>query len=96
MKSVTAKDLGNRSSKLWGDLRREGEMVVTDNGEPVAILTATDADSLEESLRRLRQSRTVDTLNKLQREAERRGLDESTFDDINDEIRAFRKLRKTG
>lgn len=55
--------------------------------------SATDAESSEASLRKLR-SRAADALGDLQRQAEQRDLDRLTLDEINEEIHAARKDRK--
>ena len=94
MKFVTVRDLRGRTSELWDELARQQELIVTNNGKPIAILSATDGESLEASLRNLRRCRAVDALSGLQREAERKGLDRLTLDDVNEEIQAVRKARK--
>lgn len=93
MKFVSVRDLRGRTSELWRDLERERELVVTSNGKPIAILSATDEDSFEQSLRALRRWRAGDALSKLQREAAARGLDKLTAADIDSEIRASRRRR---
>ena len=57
-------------------------------------VSATDAESLEASLHNLRRCRTADALSGLQREAERRGLDRLTLDEVDEEIQALRKARE--
>ena len=94
MKFVTVRELRGRTSELWEQLARQGELVVTNNGKPVAILSATDAESFEASLRNLRRARAGAALSGLQRQAERRGLDRLTPDDVNEEIQASRKDRQ--
>ena len=71
MKFVTVRELRGRTSELWDELARQRELIVTNNGKPIAILSATDAESLEPSLRNLRRCRAADALSGLQREAER-------------------------
>ena len=66
MKFIVVRDLRGRTSQLWRDLRQEKDFVVTNNGKPVAILTSTDADSFERSLRDIRQSRANAALADLQ------------------------------
>ena len=95
MKFVSVRDLRDRTAHLWRDLEREKDLVVTNNGKPVAILTATDSDSFERSLREIRRCRTIDALSALQRDAAERGLDQLTMDDIDAEIRASRTRRHT-
>ena len=94
MKFVTVRELRGRTSELWEQLARQRELVVTNNGKPVAILSATDAESFEASLRNLRRARVVDALSGIQRQAELRGLDRLTLDDVNEEIQASRKDRQ--
>ena len=94
MKFVTVRELRGRTSELWDELARQRELIVTNNGKPIAILSATDAESLEASLRNLRRCRAADALSGLQREAERRGLDRLTLDEVDEEIQALRKARK--
>lgn len=94
MKFVTVRELRGRTSELWDQLAQQRELVVTNNGRPIAILSATDAESFEASLRNLRRCRAADALSGLQREAERRGLDRLTLDEVNDEIQAARRDRQ--
>ena len=94
MKFVTVRELRGRTSELWDELARQRELILTNNGKPIAILSATDAESLERSLRNLRRCRAADALSGLQREAERSGLDRLASDEVDEEIQAFRKARK--
>ncbi len=77
MRFVTVRDLRGKTSELWKDLERERELVVTNNGRPIAILSATDEDGFEEALWALRRSRAHDALARLQRDAEARGLNDA-------------------
>lgn len=94
MKFVTVRDLRGRTSALWDDLEQRRELIVTNNGKPIAILSATDAESLEASLQALRQCRAAAALSDIQREAERTGRDALTPEEIDQEIQAFRKARR--
>jgi len=93
MKFVTVRDLRGKTSELWRDLEQERELVVTSNGKPIAILSATDEDSFEACLQALRRGRAADALTLLQRDAATRGLNESTPGDIDAAIRSSRKRR---
>ncbi len=94
MKFVTVRDLRGKTSELWKELDRERELVLTNNGKPIAILSATDEDSFESCLWTLRRSRASDALAKLQRGAEERELTALTSEDIETEIQNARKDRK--
>ena len=96
MKFVTVRELRGRTSELWDELARQRELIVTSNGKPIAILSATDAESLERSLHNIRRCRAADALSSLQRNAAERGLDQLTMDDVDEEVQAFRKERKAG
>ena len=96
MKFVTVRDLRGKTSELWKELEKERELIVTSNGKPIAILSATDEESFEECLWTLRRSRASDALARLQREASERGLDELTPEEIDSEIQHSRVKRKTG
>ena len=91
MKFITVRDLRGRMSELWNELERQRELIVTSNGKPVAILSATDDESLETSLRDLRRCRAANALSSLQQEAAQRGLDQLGPREVEEEIQAFRK-----
>ena len=96
VKFVTVRELRGRTSELWDQLERQRELVVTNNGKPVAILSATDPESLERSLHNIRRCRAADAVSGLQRAAARRGLDQLTMDEVDEEIQAHRRGRKDG
>ncbi len=93
MKFVTVRDLRGKTSELWKELEQERELVVTSNGKPIAILSATDEESFEECLWTLRRSRANDALAGLQRDASERGQDELTPEEIEAEIQQSRIQR---
>lgn len=93
MKFVTVRDLRGKTSELWQTLERERELVVTSNGKPIAILSATDEDTFEQCVWALRRSRARDALEHLQRDADARGLATSTQTEIDTEIAKSRRRR---
>lgn len=93
MKFLSVRDLRGKSGEVWRTLPVVREMVVTSNGRPVAILSAVDEASMEESLSAIRQARAAAAVARLQQGAERRGLDRLAPDEINAEIRAVRRSR---
>jgi prevent-host-death family protein len=96
MKFVTVRDLRGKTSELWKELEQERELVVTSNGKPIAILSATDEESFEECLWTLRRSRAGGALAGLQRDASERGLDELTPEEMDSEIQQSRVKRNAG
>lgn len=95
MKFLSIKDLRTKSSQIWKQLPREKEMVITNNGRPVAILSSINDTNFEESLSAIRRTRTSDTLVAIQKESIEQGLDKLSIDDINKEIKAVRTNRTT-
>lgn len=93
MKFLSVKDLRTKSSQIWHDLPDEKEMVITNNGRPVAILSALSDENIEESLAAIRQARVSEAIITLQRESVRRGLNNLSPENINEEIAAVRGSR---
>jgi antitoxin (DNA-binding transcriptional repressor) of toxin-antitoxin stability system len=94
MKFISVRDLRGKSAGVWKDLPAEREMVVTSNGRPIAILSAVNESSLEESLSAIRRARASEAVVALQRRSVERGTDGITAEEIDAEIKAVRAKRK--
>lgn len=94
MKFISVRDLRGKSADVWKDLPVEREMIITNNGRPVAILAAVSESNLEESLSAFRQARAVDAAASLQRRSVEQGTDKMSMEDINAEIMAVRRKRQ--
>ena len=92
MRFLSVRDLRSNSGKVWQDLPVERELIITNNGRPIAILAAINESNLEESLAAFRQARAVEAVASLQRRSEQ-GTSTITMDEIDAEIRATRKSR---
>jgi antitoxin (DNA-binding transcriptional repressor) of toxin-antitoxin stability system len=93
MKILSVRDLRTRAAKVWKELPTEREMVITNNGRPVAILAAINEATLEESLSAFRQARAVEAVANMQRQSVERGTSKMSAEKINAEIRAARRKR---
>jgi len=93
MKFLSVRDLRGKSAQIWKDLPAEREMVITNNGRPIAILAAISESNLEESLTAFRQARAVEAVAALQRRSTDQGTNRITMDEIDAEIQAVRKKR---
>ena len=93
MRFVSARDLRSKSAEIWKDLPREREMVITNNGRPVAILASITESNLEESLSAFRQARAIQAVAALQRESVKKGTDKLSMTEIEAEITAVRETR---
>ena len=94
MKFVTVRDFRLKPAFIWQELEKGGQVVLTLNGKPMGIVTGTNGDRIEEDLVTWRNARFEATLNRLQADAARRGLDKWTLKDINRFIKRVRKERK--
>jgi len=90
MRFVGIREFRGSAAKVVESLKEENEIVITSNGRPVAVLTPTDDESLEENLSALRTARAVQAVAALQRESVRLGTNKMSQEDIEAEIRAAR------
>jgi antitoxin (DNA-binding transcriptional repressor) of toxin-antitoxin stability system len=95
MKFVSIRDLRGKSAEVWKRLSGEREMIITSNGRPIAILAAVNESNLEESLSAFRQARAVEAVASLQRRSVEQGTDNISMDEIDAEIRAVRRKRRS-
>jgi len=93
MRFVSVRELRERSASIWKALVEEKDMVITSNGKPIALLSATSGESLEESLGAVRRARAQAAASAMQQAAQRAGSDRLSLDDINAEIGAARAER---
>jgi len=93
MEFVTLREFRTQPGKIWEKLNKEHELVVTRNGKPFALLTETSPTSLDEDLARVRRARFGRAVTVLREQAEARGLDKLTAEEINALIRAARETR---
>lgn len=94
MRFVAVRDFRTRSSKVWQELSREKEMVITSNGKPIAIISSVSENNLEESLSAFRRARAIAAVTDLQKRSVETHTDKITLDEINQEIRAVRAGRR--
>ena len=93
MQFVSVRDLRGRSAQIWKQLAKMGELVITSNGKPIAILSATSGQTLEESLAAIRTAKAVTAVETIQVKSVKTGRDRMSLDEINAEIQAVRKAR---
>ena len=94
MKMVTVRDFRSRSAHVWKDLAKERNLVITSNGKPIGILSATSEATLEQSLSSARRARALEGLMATQLEAARDGRGQMSLSAINKEISKVRRSRR--
>jgi antitoxin (DNA-binding transcriptional repressor) of toxin-antitoxin stability system len=96
MRFLSVRELRGKSAQVWRDLPADKEMVITNNGHPVAILSAIDENSLEQTLVAWRQVRACQAVARIQMDSAKHGTDSLTMDAIDAEIQCVRKSRNSG
>lgn len=93
MRFVSVRDLRGKSAEIWRCLTQIKEMVITSNGKPIAIISATSEETLEESLAAIRTARAMAAVEAMQMKSVGSGKDRLNLNDINTEIKVSRKAR---
>ena len=94
MQFHTVRDLRTSPKSVWESLGR-GEVVITNNGRPSALMLDISNGDFEETLQAVRQAQTMMVINRMRERAAAAGF--MTDDEINAEINAARKeMRDAG
>lgn len=94
MKFIPYRLLRNRVGELCRLLAHEGQLVLTSNGEPFALMLEVSPDTLEETLLLAARLRAVQAVSAIRAEARTRGLDRLRPEEIEAGIAAARTGRK--
>jgi antitoxin (DNA-binding transcriptional repressor) of toxin-antitoxin stability system len=94
MKFITVRDFRTSSANIWKSLPEEQEMVITNNGKPIALLTPLSDKTLENTIFSIRQARAINAVKLIQQESVKKGLDKTTMEEIDEEIKRIRKQSK--
>ena len=91
MKFITVRDLRTSPAQIWKQLPIEQEMIITNNGKPIALLTPLSDMDLEENLSAIRRARAITAVSKMQRISEKMDHSSLSLEEINSEISRTRK-----
>lgn len=94
MEFVSARDLRIQPGQVWRRLNKSGELIVTWNGKPIAVLSSVDEGTLEQTLAAFRRARAQLAVSRIRATAQASGAGKLTLDEIDSEIRAARKTRR--
>jgi len=94
MKFISVRDLRTSPAQIWKALPGEKEMVITNNGRPIALLTPVSDETLEETVRAMRRAQAMNAIKEMQLYSMKTGVSSMTAGEIDDEIRETRKSRK--
>lgn len=91
MRFVSVRELRGKAAAIWKELAEEKDLVVTSNGKPIALLSTTSEELLEESLVAVRRARALAAVTAMQQASLKAGTDRLSLKEIGVEIKAVRK-----
>jgi len=91
MRFVTVRDFRTTPAVIWRKLLQEPEMVITNNGKPIALLTPITDETMESTISAFRQAKAINAVRKMQEISASLGNDKMTLDEINAIIKDVRK-----
>jgi antitoxin (DNA-binding transcriptional repressor) of toxin-antitoxin stability system len=94
MKFVTVREFRTSPASIWKRLPIEREMVVTNNGKPVALLTPLSDETLEETLSAVRRAKAIEAVKLMQEQSIKNGNNKMTLKEINAIINDVRRKKK--
>ena len=94
MNFIPVRKLRLQPAEVWKDLKKDNELIITNNGNPIALMTPVNSENLEETILAFRRSRAFQALSSIHHEAITSGKNKTTQAQIEKEIKAVRKKRK--
>jgi PHD/YefM family antitoxin component YafN of YafNO toxin-antitoxin module len=94
MEFVSVRELSKSPKAAFDKLGTDGKAVITNNGQPQAILVKVDAASFENTLSLLQKLEFMQNLAEMRLTSRQNGNSNMTLDEINAEIAAARVERK--
>jgi antitoxin (DNA-binding transcriptional repressor) of toxin-antitoxin stability system len=91
MKFVTVRDFRTSPSNVWSKLTSDRELIITNNGKPIALLTPLSDETLEDTVSAVRRAKAVNAARKMQEISVSLGNDKMTLEEINTKIKDTRK-----
>ena len=94
MKFVTVRDFRTSPSTIWKKLPSERELIITNNGKPIALLTPLSDETLEDTVSAVRRAKAINAMRKMQEISISLGNDKLSPEKINTIISDTRKSKK--
>ncbi len=94
MRTISVSDLKRKPVRQWLQTAGKDDLIVTAEGQPVAVLVRADAKSLEPTLSTLRSVRALQAQAALQQAAVAKGTDKLSLAEVDAEIAAARRNRR--
>lgn len=92
MNFYSVRDLRTETKEIWKTLSEDGEVAVTNNGKPTALMFDVSNGNFEEILKAVRQAKAMIAFNSMRLKSAKNGF--MTNEEIEAEIQAARKEKK--
>jgi len=92
MNFVTVRDFRTSPSNVWKKLSSERELIITNNGKPIALLTPLSDETLEDTVSAVRRAKAINAMRKMQETSVSLGNDKMSLEEINTIIRETREI----
>ena len=92
--TISVSDLKKKPANQWPALASKDDLVITSNGQPIAVLLQIAAASVESTRALVRSVRALQAQSALQQAAVANGAAELSMSDIDAEIAATRRARR--
>ena len=83
MKFVTVRDFRTSPAAIWKKLSFERELIITNNGKPIALLTPLSDETLEDTISAVRKAKAISAIRKMQEISQSLGNEKMTLEKIN-------------
>jgi len=90
MKFVTVNDCRTSPASIWKKLPSGRELIIANNGKPIALLTALSDETLEDTVSAARKVKVINAVRKMQEISVSLRNDKMTLEDINAIIKETR------
>ena len=91
MKYMSIRDLRGNTAAVRKSLARDGEIIVTANGKPIAVLAPVSPGNVEETVVAIRRSRFTRALEEAHASAKESGLSVMSAAEVDAVVREARK-----
>ena len=93
MKFITVRDFRTYPKKIWDELKTVQEMIITNNGKPVALLTPLMEVNLEDTIKAMRQAKAKMAVEKMRSISIKKGNSKLSAKELDKQIGAVRKSK---
>lgn len=91
MKYITEDDYKNHPKKVWDELENVNELIITNKGTPVVLLTPLSDLNIEETLNEIRRAKAIVGLDKMWKTSVKNKNHKLSKKEINGIISSVRK-----